>query len=107
LKILLDECVPRKLAGELTGHDVSTVPKMGWAGIRNGVLLSLIEKETFEAFLTVDRNLTFQQQMNDLKFKVIVLHSKTNRLDDLKKLVPSILKALSDPPKEQITHIAQ
>jgi hypothetical protein len=55
VKILLDECVDRRLARELAGHEVKTVPQMGWAGIKNGELLTLAEKE-FEAFVT-DRNL--------------------------------------------------
>jgi len=60
VKILLDECVDRRLARDLVGHSVSTVPKMDWAGIKNGDLLALAEKE-FEAFITVDRKLATQQ----------------------------------------------
>jgi Domain of unknown function (DUF5615) len=62
LKLLLDECVDRRFAGELPGHDVKTVPQMGWAGIKNGVLLTLAEAE-FDVFITVDRNLSFQQNL--------------------------------------------
>ena len=59
MKILLDECIDRRLAKEIVGHDVKTVPQMGWATIKNGELLSLAEKE-FDIFLTIDRNLSFQ-----------------------------------------------
>jgi hypothetical protein len=62
LKLLLDECVDRRFAGELPAHDVKTVPQMGWAGIKNGVLLTLAEAE-FDVFITVDRNLSFQQNL--------------------------------------------
>ena len=61
MKILLDECIDRRLARELKGHTVKTVPQMGWAGIKNGRLLAAAEKE-FDVFVTVDRNLSFQQQ---------------------------------------------
>ncbi|MEP6708920.1 MAG: DUF5615 family PIN-like protein [Verrucomicrobiota bacterium] len=59
MNILLDECVDRRLARDLVGHSVSTVPKMGWAGIKNGALLALAEKE-FEAFVTVDRKISVE-----------------------------------------------
>ena len=72
VKILLDECVDRRLARELAGHEVKAVPQMGWAGIKNGELLTLAEKE-FEAFVTVDRNLSFQLNLPRYNIAVIVL----------------------------------
>lgn len=59
MKLLLDECIDRRLAKDLEGHEVKTVPQMGWAGIKNGALLTLAENE-FDVFITVDRNLSFQ-----------------------------------------------
>jgi hypothetical protein len=59
VRVLLDECVDRRLARELAGHEVTTAPLKGWAGIQNGELLKLAEKE-FDVFVTVDRNLSFQ-----------------------------------------------
>ena len=60
MKLLLDECVDRRFAKELLGHFVKTVPQIGLATIKNGELLALAEQE-FEVFITVDRNLSFQQ----------------------------------------------
>ena len=54
MRVLLDECLPRRLKGALVGHEVRTVPEMGWASNRNGDLLRLAERE-FDIFLTVDR----------------------------------------------------
>lgn len=62
MKILLDECVDRRLAKDIVGHEVKTVPQMGWATIKNGELLTLAERE-FDVFVTVDRNLSFQQNL--------------------------------------------
>ena len=59
LKLLLDECVDRRLAQAITGHDLRTVPQMGWAGLRNGVLLAKAVEEGFDVFVTVDLNLSF------------------------------------------------
>ena len=60
MKVLLDECIDRRLAQELSGHEVKTVPAMSWAGITNGQLLTLAERE-FDVLVTVDRNLPYQQ----------------------------------------------
>ena len=82
MKILLDECIDRKFIRELSGHQVKTVPQMGWAGIKNGQLLALTEAE-FDVFITVDRNLSFQQNLPQFDMAVIVLHALSNRLADL------------------------
>lgn len=66
---------------------------MGWATLKNGELLALAA-ETFDAFLTVDRNLTFQQRLTGFSIAVVVLRAKTNRLVDLRPLVPELLAAL-------------
>ena len=92
MKILLDECIDRRLAKELMGHTVKTVPQMGWATIKNGQLLALAEK-TFDIFVTVDRNLSFQQHLPKFKIAVLVLKAPSNRLVDLRPLVPKMLVA--------------
>lgn len=93
MKVLLDECVDRRLAREIIGHDVATVPQRGWAGIKNGELLSLANEE-FDAFITVDRNLSYQQNLSGLTIQVIVIQCLSNRYVDLKPFVPMILEAL-------------
>jgi hypothetical protein len=86
VKLLLDECIDQRLAKDLGGHDVRTVPQMGWAGIKNGALLTLAEDE-FDVFITVDRNLSFQQNLPKFNIAVLVLHATSNRLADLKPLL--------------------
>ena len=93
MKILLDECIDRRLAKDITGHEVRTVPQMGWATSRNGELLTLAEKD-FAVFITVDRNLSFQQHLPRYNIAVIVLRARSNRLQDLRPLVPKLLEAL-------------
>lgn len=93
MRVLLDECVDRRFANELAGHDVKTVPQMGWATTRNGELLALAEQQ-FDVFVTVDRNLSFQQNLPDFRIAVVVLRAPSNRLDDLKPLAPKVLSAL-------------
>jgi hypothetical protein len=93
LKLLLDECVDRRFVKELPGHFVKTVPQMGWATIKNGELLALAENE-FDVFITVDRNLPFQQNLPKFNLAVIVLQATSNRLADLKPLAPKVLAIL-------------
>lgn len=93
MRVLLDECVDRRLARQLSSHAVKTVPEMGWATIRNGDLLAPAEKE-FDVFVTVDRNLSFQQNLRRFKIAVLVLRARTNRLVDLLPLIPKILEAI-------------
>ena len=66
MRILLDECLPKRLKRDLVGHEARTVPEMGWASKKNGELLVLAEAG-FDVFLTVDRNLSFQQDIARLK----------------------------------------
>ena len=94
MRLLLDECVPRRLKGDLVGHDVWTVIEMGWSSKRNGELLELMLAENFEALLTVDQNLQFQQNVRQSGIAVVVVASRTNRFKELPPVVPQMLEAL-------------
>jgi hypothetical protein len=93
VKVLLDECVDWRLSRDLASHEVRTAHQMGWEAIKNGELLMLASKH-FDVFVTVDRNLSFQQNFNSLSIAVIVLHARTNRLADLKPLVQRLLRTI-------------
>jgi hypothetical protein len=94
MRLLLDECVPRPLKQDLMGHDVWHVVDLGWSSKRNGELLGLMAAEHFAAFLTVDQNLEFQQNVRASGIGVVVALAKTNRVKELRPLVPQILDAL-------------
>jgi hypothetical protein len=93
MKILLDECIDRQFAREFVGYEIKTVPQMGWAGVKNGQLLTLAEAE-FDVFITVDRNLSFQQNLPQFDIAVVVLQASSNRLADLKPLVSRVIAIL-------------
>src|SRR6266699_996327 len=95
MRILLDECVPRRLRQQLPGHDVRTVPEMGWSGKTNGELLQLMAGQAFEVLLTVDQNLRHQQNLQAAGVAVIVLVAARNRLADLVPLMSSVQTTLS------------
>ena len=92
--LLLDECVPRPLKRDLIGHDARHVVDIGWSSKRNGELLQLMLAAHFTALLTVDQNLEFQQNIRASGVGVIVLPAKTNRVKELRPVVPQILQAL-------------
>jgi predicted nuclease of predicted toxin-antitoxin system len=93
VKVLLDECVDWRLARDIVGHDVKTARQMGWTSIKNGELLTLAA-EHFDVFVTVDRNLSFQQNLTSFSVAVVVLQAKSNRLSDLRPLIPRVLAAI-------------
>ena len=94
MRIFLDECVDWRLSRDLTEHDVKTARQMGWTSIENGELLALAAQE-FDVFVTVDRNLSFQQNLAVMPIAVIVLEAPTNRLADLRPLVPQLLASIA------------
>jgi predicted nuclease of predicted toxin-antitoxin system len=73
LKVFFDEDVPRKLARSLPQHDIHTVVSMQWGGIKNGVLLNLIEREGLHVFLTGDKNMQNQQRLEGRPFAVLIM----------------------------------
>jgi predicted nuclease of predicted toxin-antitoxin system len=104
VKILLDECVDQRLAEGFAGHDVHTVRQMGWNSKQNGELLTLAA-DHFEAFITTDRNLSFQQNLQRFNLAVIVLTAKTNRLSDLRPIIPALLRVLPFVKKGEVREV--
>jgi predicted nuclease of predicted toxin-antitoxin system len=92
MRILLDENIPADFAAMLVGHDTSNVHGHGWAGIKNGELLRRAHG-VCEVFVTLDRNLEFQQNIKILSFGIVVVRSRSNRIADLAPHIPEILQA--------------
>ena len=105
MRVLLDECLPRRLKRELVGHDARTVPEMGWASKRNGELLALAAAE-FDVFLTADRNLSYQQDVSSFDIAVVVLVAPSNSIEELRPLVPRILVALGSADRRRVTLVS-
>jgi hypothetical protein len=94
MRVLLDECVPKRLGRGLVGHDVRTVPQEGWSGKKNGELLALMSARGFEVLLTVDQGIPHQQNLPASGVAVIVMIAASNQLSDLVPLVPDVLTTL-------------
>lgn len=105
MKLILDENLPHQLRNELPGHDCHTVAYMGWGGIENGELLKRAAAAGFEALVTKDANLQYEQNLVNLPIAVIVIRAASNDIDDIRPLLPAILDALANLPPKQITHV--
>jgi len=105
MKLLLDECLPRKLKAQLGGHECMTVPEAGLAGKKNGELLALAEQKGFEVFLTLDRGIEYQQNLTARKLAVFLVQSKSSRLQDVLHCVPQILQKLQSAQGGELTHV--
>ena len=94
MRLLLDECIPRKFKHDLSSHDCRTAPEEGMAGKKNGELLSLAEKSGYQVFLTLDRGLQYEQNLQQRTIAIIIIRSKSSRLADLLPHSAEILRVL-------------
>lgn len=95
MRVLLDECVPKRLRQELSPHNVRTVPELGWASKKNGELLRLAAGH-WDVFVTTDQRLSYQQSVSSLAIGVVVLVARRNKLEFLLPLVPELLRAIDE-----------
>ncbi len=105
MRLLLDECLPRRLKNHLPGIECQTVPEAGLAGKKNGELLSRAEQTGFQAFLTIDQGIEYQQDLQGRKIAVVVIRTKSSRLDDLLPHTRDILKTLDSIQSGQLIKI--
>jgi predicted nuclease of predicted toxin-antitoxin system len=105
VRILLDEQLPRQLARAISGHAVRTVQQQKWAGLGNGELLRRAASHGFQAFITADQNLQFQQNLGGSPLAVIVLAPRSSAIEDLLPLVPALLDALTDARPGEVRRV--
>ena len=104
MRILLDESLPHDLAPLIAGHAVSTVRDEGWSSVQNGKLLALAATK-FDAFVTADRNLEFQQNLAKLPLAVVVLIARKNRIQDLEPLLQELSQVLNHLPPRALLRV--
>jgi hypothetical protein len=104
LRILLDENLDWRLERYLPGHEVESVQLNGWAGLKNGALLSRAQ-DSFDAFITLDRNIGHQQNISKYKIIVVALRAQSNRLDHTWPLMADVVKQLPALPEGSINTI--
>lgn len=104
--MIVDECLPNRLCKALTGHDAILVQKAGYSGLKDGALLDRIDG-TFDVFITIDGNLTYQQNLTDRRIAVVVLRAVTNAFEDVEPLVKSILEVLQTVEAGDVVYVGR
>src|SRR5271163_4489082 len=92
MRVLLDECVNPRVRAAFPLHDVKTVQEMGWGGITNGKLLALAQG-IFDVFVTLDKNLEYQQNLRLLRFGIVVVDVPDNKIDSYRPIFPELSQA--------------
>lgn len=96
MRLLLDECVPRKLKFLFVkaGHRCTTAQEADLSSKTNGELLDLAEL-SFDVLITIDKNIQYQQTIANRRIAVLILRARSNDLSDIVPVVPYALKALA------------
>lgn len=105
MRLLIDECLPRKIKFLFSGHDCTTVREAGFGSKENGELLALAEG-TFDVLVTIDKNIRYQQNMIGRAISILIIRTKTNDLSDIEPQIPAALAALVRIQPGQIVEVA-
>ena len=89
MKILLDECVTKRLKKYLEEFEVFTVIELELSGIKNGVLMTYCVENEFDILLTIDKNLLYQQNLDKYPVTIVVLNCFTSKIEELITFMPS------------------
>ena len=107
MKILLDENLPKQLKTDFgPDYEVATVRDMGWLGKKNGELLKLIVSNDFDYFVTIDKNLRYQQNLDSIDLNIFLLLALNNRRETLQALVEKIKEKITEGNLQKITEIS-
>ena len=105
MKLLLDENLPHALRGLLAPHDVFTIKYMNWSGLENGELLAKAAPAGFDALITKDSGIRYEQNLASLPLSLVVLTAKTNKIEDIAPLVPQLLRELNHLKAKSVLRI--
>ena len=102
MKILLDECVTKRLKPYLTEFEIFTVSEMKWNGVKNGKLMTLCIENKFDLLLTIDKNLIFQQNSDKYGLTIAVLNSSSSKIEELVLFIPSFKTQVDKLEKHKV-----
>ena len=105
MRILLDESVPERLSALLVGHTCESVRQRGWKGLKNGKLLAAASSD-FDVLLTADKSMEYQQNLAKLPMSILIMLARSNRVEDLAKVVPAVLSELERLPPRTLRKVA-
>jgi len=105
MKIIIDECLPKRVAYFFTDQDVWTVPQIGLAGYKDTDLLNELNNRKIDIFITIDGNIEYQQQFENRVFATIIIRSVSNRFSDLKHFEKTLTEIIQTIEPGTVTHI--
>jgi predicted nuclease of predicted toxin-antitoxin system len=105
MKIIIDECLPKRLTRFFSDKDVKTVPQIGLAGCKDSELLKELDKLNIDVFITIDGNIEYQQQFANRTFGTIIIRAVSNRFADLEHLKKELQQAVNRVKSGSIIHI--
>ena len=103
-RVIIDECLPRRLKRLIPRTDAQTVPEAGLAGLKNGKLLAATPGH-FDVFVTIDANLEYQQNLSGLSFGIVVIHAMSNRLEDIEPMRLELVEAVELVTAGEVRHV--
>lgn len=101
MKILLDECITKRLKNHLTEFEVFTVSELNLSGIKNGKLMAYCAEHDFDVLLTIDKNLMFQQNLEKYPLTIVVLNCFTSKIEELVTLLSSFKSQVNSLEKHR------
>ena len=108
MKLLFDESVPRPLGAYFPpSFEIRTVQRMGWSGRSNGVLLRLAASYEFDGFVTADRGIEYQQNLENLPLPVIVLIASRTRVQELRPLIDQVVELVTGQLRRRVYPVAE
>jgi predicted nuclease of predicted toxin-antitoxin system len=101
MKILLDECVTKRLKDHLKEYEVLTVRELNLSGIKNGKLMTFCVENNFDILLTIDKNLMFQQNLDQYPLTIVILNSRTSKIEELVTFLPSFKSQINNLQRQK------
>jgi predicted nuclease of predicted toxin-antitoxin system len=105
MKIIIDECLPKRMTQFFKTHNVWTVPQIGLNGYKDTELLKELDKRNIDIFITIDGNIEYQQQFNNRNFGTIVIRAVSNRFLDLKQFENELQEVVQSIQSGIIIHV--
>jgi len=105
MKLVIDECLPKRLLQIFREHEAWTVPQIGLAGTSDSELLNKLDTKGVNVFITIDGNIEYQQKFSNRSFGTIIIRFVTNRLEGLLLLEDELLEAIDKITAGNIMHI--
>ena len=99
MKILLDECVTKRLKKHLEEFEVFTVRELQLGGVKNGKLMAYCAENNFDILFTIDKNLMFQQNLEKYPVTIVVLNCFTSKIEELVTFLPSFKSQIKELEK--------